>query len=116
MATSIFRRKRDLLYLVFFCIHLPIMFCTLSGQPYQRMFHADIPEGVDLAPLWPTAIKPAFLDTIRTYYIETFRDQFFSSPPAWFNAYIWMELIYHVPLSIWAIGALLRGMFFSRHL
>ena len=23
--------------------------------------------------------------------------------------YMWMELIYHFPLSIWAIGALLRG-------
>lgn len=28
---------------------------------------------------------------------------------AWFNVYMWMELLYHVPLSVWAIGALFRG-------
>lgn len=27
---------------------------------------------------------------------------------AWFNTYMWMELLYHVPVSAWAIGALLR--------
>lgn len=31
-------------------------------------------------------------------------------PPAWFTMYMWMELLYHVPLSVWAIGALLRSM------
>ena len=46
---------------------------------------------------------------VRKFYIDTYHDQFFISPPAWFTMYIWMELFYHVPLSIWAIGALLRG-------
>jgi len=112
MASSILQRKRDLVYFVFFCIHLPVMFCmdtTLLETGLYSCWHVWI--GVDLAPLWPAAIKPAYLDTIRTYYITTFRDQFFSSPPAWFTAYIWLELFYHVPLSLWAIGALLRSTF-----
>jgi hypothetical protein len=66
--------------------------------------------GVDLAPLYPDSLRPAFITELRKYYIATFRDQFFIAPPAWFDLYIWMEFLYHVPLSIWAIGALLRGM------
>ena len=46
---------------------------------------------------------------LRKFYIDTYHDEFFINPPAWFMLYMWMELLYHVPLSIWAIGALLRG-------
>jgi hypothetical protein len=48
---------------------------------------------------------------LRKFYIDTYRDQFFINPPAWFMMYMWMEALYHVPLSIWAIGALLRGAY-----
>jgi hypothetical protein len=65
--------------------------------------------GVDLAPLYPDSIRPTFITKLREFYITTFRDQFFIAPPAWFDMYIWMEFLYHVPLSVWAIGALLRG-------
>ncbi|KAM0718538.1 hypothetical protein Q7P37_005608 [Cladosporium fusiforme] len=87
---SIFSRKRDLVYLIFFIIHVPVLFC------------------VDLAPLYPESLKPAFITSLREFYIATYADRFFTQPPAWFNMYMNMELIYHVPLSIWAIGALLR--------
>ena len=30
------------------------------------------------------------------------------SPSAWFDTYIWLEALYHVPLSFWAVPALLR--------
>ncbi|KAM0708580.1 hypothetical protein Q7P35_005232 [Cladosporium inversicolor] len=92
MATprSIFSRKRDLVYLIFFIIHVPIVFC------------------VDLAPLYPASLKPEFITTLREWYISTYADRFFTQPPAWFNFYMYMELVYHVPLSVWAIGALIR--------
>lgn len=45
---------------------------------------------------------------LRLWYIATYRDQFFIEPPAWFTMYLWMELLYHVPLCVWAIPALLR--------
>ena len=64
---------------------------------------------VDLAPLYPAQVKPHALDTLRTWYIATYRDQFFVHPPAWFNMYLWMEALYHIPLSLWAIGGLLKG-------
>lgn len=87
---SIFARKRDLLYLTFFAIHIPIVFC------------------VDTLPLYPEWMKPAPLLALRSWYIETYQDRFFSAPPVWFSMYIWMELLYHAPLSAWAVGALRR--------
>ncbi|PPJ49696.1 hypothetical protein CBER1_02144 [Cercospora berteroae] len=83
-------RKKDILYLTFFLIHIPIVFI------------------VDIYPLYPTHIVPSFMTQLRTWYIATYRDQFFVSPPAWFTLYAWMELLYHVPLSVWAVGALVR--------
>ncbi|QIX00603.1 hypothetical protein AMS68_006120 [Peltaster fructicola] len=87
---SIFQRKLDLLYLVFFILHVPVMFF------------------VDLAPIYPDSIRPQFITDLRAWYITTYSDQFFVKPPAWFTLYMWLELVYHVPVSIWAIGALLR--------
>lgn len=49
------------------------------------------------------------MTALRTYYIETYQDQFFISPPPWFGLYLWFEVLYHVPVSVWAVGALLRG-------
>lgn len=98
MATiSIFRRKKDLAYLIFFALHIPIMF----RKPYQvllcltvEMTIYSLPDReqskrkiliktpvVDLTPLYPTALKPQFLTDLRGWYITTYRDQFFSSPP-----------------------------------
>ncbi|KAF2431560.1 hypothetical protein EJ08DRAFT_696353 [Tothia fuscella] len=91
MAPSIFSRKRDLLYLIFFTIHLPIIFA------------------VDIYPLYPSSLQANWMGQLRLWYISTYRDQFFTEPPAWFTMYMWMELLYHVPLCVWAILALVRG-------
>ncbi|KAF2091756.1 hypothetical protein K490DRAFT_61186 [Saccharata proteae CBS 121410] len=90
MARSIFSRKRDLLYLVFFLIHLPVIFL------------------VDATALYPEWARLDFMVQLRKYYVDTYQDQFFMKPPAWFGLYTWMELLYHAPLSAWAIGALIR--------
>ena len=89
--TSIFSRKLDLVYAVWFGLHLAIMFA------------------VDLVPLYPAALCPQSLLDLRQWYIVTYQDRFFTNPPAWFTAYAWMEAFYHVPLSLWAVGALIRG-------
>lgn len=54
------------------------------------------------------------MTSLREWYITTYRDQFFINTPAWFTMYMWMELLYHVPLSVWAVGALIRGKPASR--
>ncbi|KAI4244784.1 MAG: hypothetical protein L6R42_010359, partial [Xanthoria sp. 1 TBL-2021] len=64
---------------------------------------------IDLPALYPTSLTPTLLTTLRTYYHTTYKDQFFSPtgpPTAWFSVFLWMEALYHVPLSLWAVGAL----------
>lgn len=34
------------------------------------------------------------MQTLRTFYIETYHDRLFTQPPAWFMMYMWMELLY----------------------
>jgi hypothetical protein len=85
-------RPLDLVYSIWFGLHLMIMFC------------------VDLVPLYPNSLQPAPLLALRSWYISTYKDPFFVPvPPAWFTAFAWMEALYHVPLSVWAVGALRRG-------
>ncbi|OAL48010.1 hypothetical protein IQ07DRAFT_623101 [Pyrenochaeta sp. DS3sAY3a] len=91
MAVSIFQRKRDLVYLVFFIVHLPVML------------------GFDLTSMYPEAIKPLWMTSIRKWYVATYGDRFFYAPPPWFPALTALELLYHLPLTLWAIPALLRN-------
>ncbi|KAL4876671.1 transmembrane protein 6/97 [Aspergillus karnatakaensis] len=88
--SSIWSRKRDLIYFGFFAIHIPIIFL------------------VDTVPILPSFFDNDISRQLRNYYITNFRDKFFEGPPAWFTSYTWMELLYHAPLSLWALGALLR--------
>lgn len=129
----------SLIYLVFFTIHIPIVFRTYLWQnplppslsfpakekeKKERRKQTEIPTRkttnshsppftpeytvVDIYPLYPPSLIPTFMTSLRTWYIATYRDANFVSPPAWFMLYSWLELFYHAPLSIWAIGALLR--------
>ncbi|KAJ5888994.1 hypothetical protein N7495_009035 [Penicillium taxi] len=84
-------RKRDCAYLLFFASHIPIIFL------------------IDTVPLQPQWMVSDLSRGLRDFYISTYRDKFFEVPaPTWFTAFIWMELLYHVPLSLWAVWALLR--------
>ena len=46
---------------------------------------------------------------MRKYYIETYRDRFFVQPPPWFKVYVFLEGLYHLPISLWMLGALVNG-------
>ena len=84
-------RKRDWVYIGFFVIHVPIIFL------------------IDTTPLLPTWLVSNLSHQLREYHVATYRDKFFEDPvPAWFTAYTWMDLLYHVPASIWAVWGLLR--------
>lgn len=85
-------RKTDIAYLLFFTTHIPIIYL------------------IDTAPLQPSwAISP-LSTTLREFYVNTYRDKFFDSPaPPWFTTFIWMEVLYHVPASLWAVWGLLKG-------
>ena len=65
---------------------------------------------IDAAPLLPSFLQFDVSRQIREFYVNTYNDKFFEQPaPVWFVVFITMEIWYHAPLSIWAIGALLRG-------
>ncbi|KAI0165590.1 transmembrane protein 6/97 [Xylariaceae sp. FL1272] len=97
MASST-RSVLDTVYLAYFLIHIPILFC------------------VDLVPLYPQTLwlpKEAplhFLAQLREYYIENYNDQFFLPPPAeipsFFPLYAFLELVFHLPVSLWAVRTL----------
>ncbi|KIX93579.1 uncharacterized protein Z520_10757 [Fonsecaea multimorphosa CBS 102226] len=83
-------RKLDAVYLVFFVVHVPIMFL------------------VDLASLLPPFLVSPLSHTLRAYQLERFQDQFFVNPPRWFTAYMWIEALYHVPISLWMVWGILN--------
>ncbi|KAJ5812630.1 hypothetical protein N7474_008931 [Penicillium riverlandense] len=89
---TILHRKADLAYLIFFAIHVPIIFL------------------IDTVPLQPAFMRMDISLQLREFYVSSYRDKFFEEPaPTWFAVFIWMELFYHVPLSLWAIRGLLRN-------
>ncbi|KAF2844583.1 hypothetical protein T440DRAFT_315390 [Plenodomus tracheiphilus IPT5] len=93
MTTSIFQRKRDFAYLVFFIIHLPVMLAF------------------DLTAFYPSSLKPLWMTTIREFHVTTYGDRFFYNPPTrpYFPTLLLLELLYHLPLTLWAIPALLNN-------
>ncbi|KAI1134445.1 transmembrane protein 6/97 [Hypoxylon sp. FL0543] len=98
MSPSI-RNVLDKVYLAYFLIHLPVLFL------------------VDLVPLYPASlwVPPSsplhFLYELRVYYMETYNDQFFAPPPAeipsFFPLFAFLELVFHLPVSLWAVRVLL---------
>lgn len=71
-----------------------------------------------LYPSWawePPTAPLHMLHDLRVYYLETYNDQFFApsppgpSIPSFFALYALMELVFHLPVSVWAVGRLLPG-------
>ncbi|KAF2002259.1 hypothetical protein P154DRAFT_431212 [Amniculicola lignicola CBS 123094] len=89
---SIWQRKKDFVYFVFFVVHVPVML------------------GFDLTSYYPAAIQQPWMSEIRNWYYTTYGDRYFGpSPPSWFPVYTLLELLYHLPFTLWAIPALLRN-------
>jgi hypothetical protein len=82
-------------------------------MPASASIADEIP--VDTFPFLPSFLQADFIWRLRQFYVDTYNDKFFQGAPApWFSAFVWMELLYHLPLSLWAIGALLRGKLAQR--
>ncbi|KAJ8118231.1 hypothetical protein OPT61_g733 [Boeremia exigua] len=112
MAQSILTRKRDLIYFIFFLTHLPVMLVTFAGIANDDGLCVAVTDqitGFDLTGYYPSNIKPLWMGELRAWYVATYGDRFFYNPPAWFGALTFLELVYHVPLTLWAIPALLRN-------
>ena len=136
MATSVFSRKRDLVYLIYFCIAVPMGLSTclkpvlsplilLQPISYPRLYSLpakpkssklrNLPDNdhvtvVDLQPIYPPSLIPAWMTGITDFYVNTYHDQFFVNTPPFFNFFLYTELFIQIPTEIWAIGALRRSM------
>lgn len=75
---------------------------------------------MDLVPLYPSSLwvptdSPLhFLYDLRLWYLTNYNDQFFAPPPAvipsFFPLFAFLELAFHLPVSLWAVGRLARGL------
>lgn len=69
---------------------------------------------VDLVRFYPEGAAPGFSLAIQDFYIDTFNDKFFTTEaPAWFRAYLILEAVYHLPISVWMLSAILEGKFWE---
>ncbi|KAI1277929.1 transmembrane protein 6/97 [Xylaria sp. FL0933] len=98
--SSLTQSVLDRVYLVYFLIHIPVLFCVDLVPLYPR-------------PLWEPSNAPLrVLGDLRTWYAQTYNDQFFQPPPTpipnFFPLYAFFELIFHLPVSLWAVGSLWR--------
>lgn len=64
---------------------------------------------VDLADLLPEMLVTDLSRSLRSYQLARFQDRFFIAPPAWFTVYMYLEAVYHVPVSAWLIWAIPNG-------
>jgi len=87
----------------------PLHTFPLASSGKTSLTLSTTPTVVDLTPFYPEAVRPAFTVAIRDFYIATYRDRFFTHPPAWFQVYMLLEAVYHIPASLWMLGALVRG-------
>ncbi|OBT53146.1 hypothetical protein VE04_07733, partial [Pseudogymnoascus sp. 24MN13] len=91
MATPILQRKRDTAYLVYFLIHIVVLFL------------------VDLSPLYPSSLRPALSTKLLAYQAEVYQDRFFAIEIPFFEFFRYMEAVIHLPVSFWAIRALVNA-------
>jgi hypothetical protein len=59
-------------------------------------------------------MKSSVTKSLLAYSEEHYRDYMLvpvdgQARPAWFMLFMWMELVFHVPVSMWSVSALLTG-------
>jgi hypothetical protein len=110
MATPILQRKRDTAYLVYFLIHIVVLFRSsptpTASTPFPVTADKLINAVVDLSPLYPSSLRPALSTKLLAYQAEVYQDRFFAVEIPFFEFFRYMEAVIHLPVSFWAIGAL----------
>ncbi|EPE31283.1 hypothetical protein GLAREA_12586 [Glarea lozoyensis ATCC 20868] len=90
MPSSIWTRKRDLVYLIYFIVALPIVFI------------------MDCQAIYPPQSTPAVLTSLKEFYIRNYNDQFYVKTPQFFKTFLWFELLYQAPAMAWGIQGLYK--------
>lgn len=66
---------------------------------------------MDLVPLWPKSILPNLLKNNHEWYLATFNDQLVIKFEPWFTCFVVIEALYQLPMTVWFLFALAKGMF-----
>lgn len=61
---------------------------------------------IDCIGLYPESIAPRPLLSLHEFYKATFNDQLVINQPPWFHFFSLLELVYQLPVAIWAVWAL----------
>lgn len=64
---------------------------------------------MDLQAIYPAHLTPSFMQNLKAFYINTYKDDFFINPPPFFKAFMWSELLFQAPVMIWAVPALYQS-------
>lgn len=71
---------------------------------------------MDLIPLWPKAILPTILAQNHAWYLNTFNDQLIIKFEPWFASFFAIEAFYQLPMTLWFLFALPKGMYIFHRL
>ena len=85
------KRPYDWLFLAYFALHLPISIL------------------VDLQIIFPRQYFPLFLRTSLDDWVRDADDVLTGTRPVFFQAFVWVELFFHIPYFCAAIYAFVRG-------
>lgn len=83
---------------------------SLTAIHSHHVVPNTLPKVVDLYPLYPVSVRPAFMTELRSWYIATYKDRFFTDrQPAWFWLLTIMEAGGHVPITFTSIAPLWKA-------
>lgn len=64
---------------------------------------------MDLQAIYPASSVPGFMLSLKNFYVNTYKDQFFVQTPPFFKMFMWSELLFQAPVMMWALGGLYRS-------
>ncbi|OJD24151.1 hypothetical protein ACJ73_04486 [Blastomyces percursus] len=87
---SIWSRKLDILYVVFLSTTVFLAFA------------------IDFVPFYPAGLFPQWATAVHDFYVNNYNDPLYVKDPPFFQLFVAIEVLYSVPLSLWAIRGLIQ--------
>jgi hypothetical protein len=94
-------------------IYSSLTYREMSFVPSTDHDHVTV---MDLQAIYPPFMVPGFMLSLKNFYINTYKDQFFVETPPFFKLFIWSELFFQAPVMFWALGGLYRSEYQTQDL
>ncbi|XP_047614067.1 sigma intracellular receptor 2 [Phacochoerus africanus] len=76
---------------------------------FYFLSHIPVTLLVDMQALLPPDLYPVELRNLCKWYTQEFKDTLLQSPPAWFKAFLFCELVFQLPFFPFATYAFFKG-------